>query len=305
MNSDNLVFLISAPYSGATLLSILMNQHPKISSDGEIFPYMRGRKDLCGCGKEQIECEYYLTVAKHMIKKNNKEYDDRVFYYVPKYSELYYLSRGFEGFWINSVAHKIRNYLCNVIPKIKKLEKQFISNHLDFFSKSLNLRNATVYFDGSKSVRRAEFFAERKLTSKMIHLVRDGRAFCNSFLKNKSLDHSYLPVAAKVWKKSIKKVDVLRERLPDMEILDVRYNDLCNSPNKELKRIFEFMNLHYDDSFLVYNKNDMHILGNRMRFTYSGTIRMDNSWKTILEKEDIKLTNKLMKKELKRFNFNL
>ena len=303
MDNKNLVFLISAAYSGGTLFSILMNQHPKISSDGEIFPYIRGSAVGCSCGKEQIECEYYRTVAKHMLKKNKQNYDYGVFYYVPKYSNYYPLSRAFEGFWMSEIAKKLRNFFCFSIPKFRKLEQEFVSFHLEFFSNSLKLRNAIVYFDGTKSVRRAEFFAERKLTSRIIHLIRDGRAFCNSFLKNKNLDREYLPVAAKVWEKSIKKMDILKKRFPFIEVLDVRYNDLSADPKKELKRIFDFLDLSYDDSYLVYKKDDMHILGNRMRFNYSGTIREDLSWKKELGQNDVLLANRLMGKNLKRFKF--
>lgn len=303
MSTPSVVFLISAPYSGATLLSILMNQHPDISSDGEIFPYERGSRVVCSCGRDQIDCEYYSTIAGGMLKENGEEYDDSVFYYVPRYCKNYYLSRGLEGFWMNDIADKLRNLACALIPAFKALEGRFLNLHLELFSKSLALREATVYFDGSKSVRRAEFFAERKLTSKIIHLIRDGRAFCNSFLKNKRLPMDCVHVAEEVWKKSIKKVDVLRRRHPGVRILDVRYNDLCSAPKKELRRIWEFLGLNYDDAFLEYRKKDMHILGNRMRFNYSGVIKEDNTWEKSLNQIDVLLLNKLMEDELRRFGF--
>ena len=237
----NIVFLISAPYSGATLLSILMNQHPGISSDGEIFPYDRGGNVVCSCGKNQIDCEYYRTVARCMIKGDKKEFDGSTFYYVPRYSGLYYLSRAFAGFWIDPFANQMRNTCCTIISKCKKLENHFINIHLEFIRKSLDIRNASIYLDGTKSLRRAELFAERRITFKMVHLIRDGRAFCYSFLKNKKLNRKHIPMAAKVWKKSIRKVDTLRGRFPHVQILDVRYNDLCDAPGRELKRLFAFM----------------------------------------------------------------
>ena len=303
MSIPNLVFLLSAPYSGATLLSILLNQHPEISSDGEIFPYIRGSKEICSCEKDQISCDYYQTVANCMMKPDKKEYDDNIFYYVPRFSKINYLSRAFEGFWINPLPNRIRNMLCSIIPKYRKLEYNFTKKHIELVEKSLCLRNAHIYIDGTKSLRRAEFFAERKLTSIMIHLIRDGRAFCYSFLKNNRLPRSSLPIAARVWKKNIKKVDTLRARFPHVRILDVRYNDLCSIPGKELRRIFDFLQLSYDDSFLVYSRDDMHIIGNRMRFNYSGTIMEDFSWKKNLKQEDVLFLSRLMEHELKRFHF--
>jgi len=174
---------------------------------------------------------------------------------------------------------------------------------MELIRKSLFLRSASIYIDGSKSMRRAEMFCERKYTNKIIHLVRDGRAFCNSFLKNKGLSRNCIPIAIKVWKKYIKKVDVLKGRLPHVHLLEVRYNDLCSSPETELKRICEFLGIQYEDSILQFDKRDMHILGNRMRFSYSGDIREDNSWKEKLGKEDLSLINRLAEDELRRFGF--
>lgn len=302
MSITNVAFLLSAPYSGATLFSILMNQHPKISCDAEMFPYERGSKITCGCGKPQIDCEYYSTVASSMIRYDKNEYDSNVFYYVPKYCKNHYLSRFFEGFWLNGFNHKLRNYI-STIPRFREIEGAFIKRHMELFSKSLKLRNASLYFDGSKSIRRAEFFAERKISSKMVYLIRDGRAFCNSFIKNKKLSKNKLHVAAKFWRKSIKKVDILQERFPNLKILVVRYHDLCVAPEQELKRVWTFLELDFDQNFLKYEKKDMHMLGNRMLFEYTGIIREDILWEKQLKKEEILLLNKLMEKELIRFNF--
>jgi len=237
-----------------------------------------------------------------MLRPDKKEFKGALSHYLPKYCEYYYLTRAFEGFWMNGFAHMVRN-LISSFPKFKKLEDEFLNFHMDFFSKSLNLRNSSVYFDGSKSVRRAEFFAERKRTFKMIHLIRDGRAFCNSFINNKGLPRRNLSIASKVWRKSIKKVEILRRRLPAVKILNVRYHDLCSSPQEELKRIWAFLGLNYKEAYMEFDKEDMHILGNRMRNEYSGHIREDLSWKKQLSQKEILLLNRLLKNELSSFNF--
>lgn len=299
----DLVFLISAPYSGATLFSILMNQHPEISSDGEMFPYIRGSEIVCGCGRLQVECKYYRAVAESMLNVDINKFNDNYFYYVPGYCKNYFLSRFFEGFLLNDFTNKVRDLVISLGPGIKRLEDKFANIHLDFYSKSLKRRNASVYFDGSKSLRRAELFAARKLTSKMIYLIRDGRAFCNSFIKNKQLPHRKLYIASKLWEKNIKKFDILQRRFPHIETIVVRYNDLCEAPGRELKRVWEFLGLKYDDKYLEYRKDDMHILGNRMLSDYKGVIKEDLSWRGRLKEEEIQQLNKLMNNKLKRFKF--
>lgn len=303
MSNPKIAFLMSAPYSGATLFSILMNQHPEISSDGEIFPYTRGSEAICSCGSIQINCPYYKLIAENMINKEKNGYNEIFFYYVPKYFKNYYLSRVFEGFWENGLANRLRKFFCLIVPTIRRVEKEFIDLHLEFIANSLKERGASIYFDGSKSVRRAEFFIEREIDTKLIHLIRDGRAFCNSFLKNKELDYSYFPMAANAWKKHINKIDILSKRFPDIEILVVKYDDLCNAPDTQLKKVWDFLGLNYNKDFMLFKRNDMHILGNRMRNFYDGVIMKDESWRNQMMKDKVLRLNKLIKYELLRFGF--
>ncbi len=303
MTSLKVVSLLSAAYSGSTLLSILMNLHPDISSDGEIFPYIRGSKLLCSCGEYQIDCNYYRTVAGHFMAGFKQKYDINSFYYIPKFSSFRYLSRAMEGFWVNSFINRFRNTLTSKISKYKDLQQTFAIKHLELMENSLRLRNASIYFDGTKSLRRAEFFLERNLIFRMIHLIRDGRAFCYSFLKNNSLPKSSIPIAAKLWNRAITKVDTLNRRFPHVKMLDVRYNDLCSDPETELKKICEFLQVPFDVQLFDYCKEDMHLIGNRMRFKFTGEIMEDLSWKVNLNDKDISNINKLVKHNLRRFNF--
>ena len=304
MNKLNVAFLMSAPYSGATLLSILMNQHPEISSDGEIFPYVRGNDEICSCGERQVSCPHYKYIASGMMNKKNNSYNETFFYYVPRYFNNYYLSRAFEGFWSNEFANWLRNFFRVITPSTKRIEKEFIELHLGLIAKSLEVRGASLYFDGSKSVRRAEFLIKNtKITPKIVHLVRDGRAFCNSFLKNKKLDRSNLLVAANAWKNHLKKIDILRKRLPAVEVLVVRYDDLCNTPGSQLEKIWKFLGLNYSEDFMVFKRSDMHIIGNRMRNSYDGIVIKDESWKSQMQGKEIMELNHLLGDELKRFGF--
>ncbi|PKN65003.1 MAG: hypothetical protein CVU57_12835 [Deltaproteobacteria bacterium HGW-Deltaproteobacteria-15] len=302
--SPRISFLLSAPYSGATLLSILANQHPKISSDGEIFPYTNRAANLrCSCRQYQIKCPYYRHVASSMIKSKDEEFDGRYFYYVPQYSGFHLLSRAFEGFWINPRAHRIRNFALTWIPRFRNREREFTKIQMSFFTSSLLLRNAEVYFDGTKSLRRAEFFAERNLATNFVHLIRDGRAFCCSFLKNKKLGKGAMPASAMFWKENIRKVRVLQQRFPSLTMHIVRYNDLCREPGKELARFYDFFGLDYQESYMNYRADDMHILGNRMRFEYDGIIKEDNAWKTFFSNREIEILNDLMRAELEFYSF--
>lgn len=300
-----IVFLLSAPYSGSTLLSILLNQHPKISADGEIFPYVRGDDEKCSCGKKQKVCAYYSTVAAMMKVPGEEYYDRNYFFYVPRYCKINLISRAFEGFWLNHYFYSIRNFICNAYPAFKNKNNKFIEKHIEFIKSSLKKRRSSVYFDGTRSFRRAELFTENSLTFKMIYLIRDGRAFCSSYIKNEGYSETKknLLIAGTVWKKNIKKVDTLRSRFPQIKTLVIRYQDICRSPEVELKKIYGFLDLEYQHSYLHYSADDMHILGNRMRFVYNGVIREDLAWRNRLSIDSINLITRFLEKDLRRYRF--
>jgi hypothetical protein len=134
-------------------------------------------------------------------------------------------------------------------------------------------------------------------------LIRDGRGFCNSFIKNKGISRSALKIAAEVWKKYIEKVDILVKRLEHVEILEVKYGDLCSRPDIEISRICNFIGVESKEDILKNSIKDMHILGNRMRFEFTGEVREDNKWKSNLYPDEIEMLTRYLKPELKRFTF--
>ena len=69
-------------------------------------------------------------------------------------------------------------------PGYRKKAKAFIDANLHFFIKGCEFEGSSFYVDGTKSIRRAELFAKYiESTFKVIHLIRDGRAFCYSYDK--------------------------------------------------------------------------------------------------------------------------
>ena len=58
-------FLLANWYSGATLLSLLLDSHPEIVSNGEIYYNVREVVD-CSCGTVATECAFYRAAAAHM-----------------------------------------------------------------------------------------------------------------------------------------------------------------------------------------------------------------------------------------------
>ena len=295
------VFFLSNWYSGATLLAILLNNHRDLTCNGETFPYNREsiHSYQCSCGKMLSDCEFYQFAAQHM-KKDGK-WDPDSFLVLPTFSQNRLIQK-----WLLSFNYLsgLRNYWIKFNHHCADVQSAFIRNHRVFYEKSLEFNNTSVYIDGTKSIRRIELFAADDLPKmiKVFLLIRDGRGFSWSYLKNQKLPKSKLKIAAKAWIEYVEIVDKLLSRHENIDFKLIRYEDLCHNLSGELVSLCEFIGVDYDEK-MVHTNHVYHILGNAMRKKFDGTIREDLSWKTQLNDDEVSMITRLMQKELKRFNY--
>ena len=72
-------------------------------------------------------------------------------------------------------------------------------------------------------------------------MVRDGRGFCFSYLKNRGLRKNDLKKAIDEWMGYISLIEDLEKRYPTIDIKTIRYEDLCRDPEGQMKEVFEFL----------------------------------------------------------------
>ena len=299
----SLVSLLSNWYSGATLFSILLNNHSQLVTNGEAFPTngMDNRSYICSCGKPLLECEFYQQAAFHMISENATEWQKELFVQLPCYSNLKLVNS-----WLTSVRYlyKLRDITISTIPRFQIINTDFITAQLRFFLNSMEIERASYYVDGTKSVRRAELFADNKnCDQKIIHLVRDGRGFFASYKHHKHWSKKNIGYVARAWLRYINLVDIFSRRHPEIPLLVVRYEDLCHDPEKTMMNVCNFLEIPYQDRLLGKTIVRHHVLGNRMRNTFNGKIIEDMSWKAILSKEEIDTVTYIMINDLRRFSY--
>jgi hypothetical protein len=296
-----LVSLLSNWYSGATLLTIFLNAHSKIVSNGEsmFFDDDDTRRYDCSCGKYIDECEFYESTTAPMRLPDGKGWDKQLFVQVPRFSRKPVL---------RSLLHsprfecRPRHELINVIPTYRSIRDRFLEAQLQFFADARRLSGASIYLDGTKSMRRAQLFArDNRSEMRVLHLVRDGRGFCASYAKNKRPVPSWTD-AAKTWVSYVAQVDHFSRTFPSIPVLVVRYEDLCRSTAEVMRTVCQFLDVPYEDPGADIMKG-AHILGNRMRRTFSGTIVEDTSWKEKLDSSTQMELRSLMKTQLQRFGY--
>lgn len=87
-------------------------------------------------------------------------------------------------------------------------------------------------------------------TSKVVHLVRDGRDACRS-LVDRSFGPDHLIECARLWREYILALECVGTVLgPDY--LEIRFEDLVTEPEPTLERVCDFLSLRYSGQMLEY-----------------------------------------------------
>lgn len=86
-----------------------------------------------------------------------------------------------------------------------------------------------------------------------VHIIRDGRDVCVSFLKTQWLG----PWVTKIAERWLQRVSAGRraaQALPGERYLEVRYEDLVAEPGQALRRICAFVGITFEDEMLEYHR---------------------------------------------------
>jgi len=299
---NKLVVLLANWYSGATLFTILMNRHSKVVSNGESFPFSSNdmTRYKCSCGRYLDGCSFYRNVGSHMWDVDGAKWDRDIFVRLPSFSKVSSINRLLLSPRFDS---SLTSYLINMKSSYRYALSHFMQAQYEFINKATELANATVYMDGTKSIRRAQLFArDGHMQLQVINLVRDGRAFCNSYIKNRKLGPNSLGKAAQEWKDYINLTDRFHSNFSHIDYIHIRYEDLCDKPDETLTSIFSFLDLPYEN-ILTNPAGEMHILGNRMRHTFNGKISKNTAWEEAITDSNMQKIDSIIGCYLRRFNY--
>lgn len=300
VSKPRLVSLLANYFSGATLLTILLSGQKDMVSNGEamFFDDRDEERYDCTCGKYIDECDFYGAAAGHMRLPDGSGWDKRLFVHAPTFSRNRIL-RSLLGSWRYESA--LRDRFISAVPAYRRIRDRFVDAQLQFFANARKLSGASIYLDGTKSVRRAQLLArDGRSNMKAIHLIRDGRGFSGSDLKN--TPNQTVSMSVGEWLGYIAQVDRFSRSFPSVPVLVVRYEDLCRTTEKTMRIVCEFIGIPYRQAGTGI-MDGAHILGNRMRRGFSGAIVEDTSWKQRLDPATQELLTSRMKRQLERFGY--
>ena len=280
-----MIYIMSPSYSGSTLLTLLLDEHPDIATIGELKASGFGDIEtyLCSCGSRLLECDFWQQL-KQDINSRGGDFDPG------HWRSHFQASAKFHNKIIQATyRHRYFEYLRQFLLKsIDGLNQNFqiiLKMNYDIVESVCRLRNKPVFLDGSKDPIRLRYFIDAGFWDiRVIYLVRDGRATSHSYQKHMQSSYGR---AAKVWRLKIEEMNRIAAEIPTAKLIKIRYEDLCRQPQATLAAINQFADLtpfHYS---LKSDTQNRHILGNNMRLKTLDEIRLDEKWRTTLKSPEL------------------
>ena len=282
MAKPNLIYLLSPSYSGSTLLTLLLAQHPKIATIGELKATARGdvEKYKCSCGQNILECSFWKKLSKRCQESHIQFKVENFGTHFCSDNCLWSKILGAQV--RGSTFELIRKLLLRHTPGLKSIF-QTILNQNYFLSHDIAvIQDAEYFLDGSKDPNRLLYFLESGLWNvKVVKIYRDGRAQSNSQRSKFKFSGTFEDSAIE-WKKTIRQMEIVSRYIPSSNLHTLKYETLCSYTDQTLSEIFDFLNL--EKLLLDWNKLDLkseenHILGNEMRTKDNIRISLDEKWK--------------------------
>ena len=293
-----LILLLCPAFHGATLLSLLLNNHSQVSSLGDTLP-ARTYDQLCSCGLQVSECPFWIELSARIDAQRFAD-GDFLLPLAPRLSGAEAKNR--------SRSLVFSGLACAFGRSAWSLQKgaarEFLEAHEAFEREIRAMHGTRLVIDGKKDPYRALSWAtltRGRRPLKLIHLTRDPRGFRNSCRKymKRSVEED-----ARDWVRQHKGIRRVMRVLFWADKLEVRYEDVCAAPQETVDRIFRFLGVAPEP--VVGPPRDPakhHLMGNRMLREFTGEVRLDTSWRERLSSEEQATTLRIARREARRYGY--
>ena len=296
MNSEgtrlqSVVCIFSAAHGGSTLLSLMIGSHSKAFYIGEFhaLPRWLNENQKCGCGSHIKECNFWRTVRNRYRFLHGLD-----FFQHPKRLPIYYsdiAAARNRHIWklLNGTTYLGAAYRClSPLEFVMRLRWQkLVRATLDLYNVINEVSGSKIIVDSTKN-----YFRIYKLSQacphliKVLCLVRDGRAVSYSNINKRGLP---MHKAAKTWRNTYVRGARLLFQLPRENRLFLKYEDICNNPERYAERVAQFLSIKFEQNMLDISKGLCHsIAGNKMKWKPNNTIKLNDRWKTALSLQDLR-----------------
>ena len=244
--NPKVAFIASLPHSGSTLLDLMLNAHPEVTSVGELkqlgryarFARKGRRKSRCTCGAPSLmACDIWSSVSELTERATGRTISELN---VEDYNDV----------------------------------ESFDRDNVVLFESVSAVVGKNYIVDSSKDVTRLKLLMEyRDLDVFPIFLLRNPKGQICSFQKSK------WSLARMIWNyvRTNREIYGLLKNRPHAVI---HYEQLVQSPERTLSSLMQKLGLAFDRRQLQWATPVRHnVGGNRMRGRSSSVLKLDDTWR--------------------------
>lgn len=286
------VYILSPSFSGSTLLTFLLGTHPEIATIGELKATAMGNVDEynCSCGARIRDCTFWRRVGEgvHGAGRAFNLADFGTTFRLEGRALVDRLLRAQVRGPLFEIARRVG---LTLIPSATRNLNAILDQNRVLSEVIVHEQGGSVFLDGSKDPTRLLHLSRAGFAHiKVIYLLRDGRGSACSFMNHYRIS---MAEAANMWRKSQQSCERTLTHMPSGSWLRIRYETLCAEPEATLKQIFTFLALDAGEAIRDFRDREQHILGNAMRLSGSGEVRLNEKWRSELTKQDVSTFDRL------------
>ncbi len=287
----DVVYILSPSYSGSTLLTFLLAQHPDVSTIGELKGTAMGDLSTykCSCGELFLNCSFWQSLEDR-AKADGVSFDRR------DYRTNFESRDSLTGRLMRAgVRGRLFESLRSLGFLLSKTARRELEEKIEYNARLVDyvaeLQGASVFVDGSKDPVRLKLMqASGRFNIKVLRIVRDGRGTTLSFMRNEGLD---IEKASSRWLRANKEVGRVYDSSPTGLRCTVSYEELCSDVERVMESVWQFIGISPVSQSAQLDLASNHVVGNRMRLDSSTEIRLDEKWREALSASELDIFERI------------
>lgn len=291
------VCIPGSPYTGSTLLGMLLDSHPSCASIGAATG-LTARVDLatyrCSCGVMFTDCGFWARIARRTV-----ELEHPVTVYRRDFWNTHVRvsrRRSVNGLLVSSLGNRalnaIRDAIVGRVPPVARTIEEARGASWALARAVLEETGKQVFVDTARYHQRPRHLAASPMLDvKVIHLVRDPRGNVASIMRHNDVGPR---TAARRWRHYNAEAARTARSFPKGSSMLLHYEDLCADPQATLDRVAGFVGVEPAPIDGLLGSLERHVIGNSMRLRALEEIREDRSWQDRLSREDLRTIGRVV-----------
>jgi hypothetical protein len=321
-----LAYILAASHSGSTLLSMLLSSHRQIATIGELKLSSKAIGGLdryrCSCGRFILECDFWKNIMEGMAGKG---YEFDIANAGTDYREVEspFARRLLSSMVRGKFFENCRDAVLGLSAGCRKQLSQIHKRNAALVSTITELSKAKVVVDSSKIGMRLKYLLKNPdLDIRVIRLIRDGRAVALTYMNpadfadakepalrgggtggDRSNERMTMEQAAYQWRRCMEEAEHILKHLDRSQWIEAKYEDLCKDTEAVLSKLFMFLGLEPEERVKEFRSVEQHIIGNGMRLDKTSEVRLDERWRDVLGREDLRAFDRIAGEMNKKYGY--